>query len=147
VIPPGRKPLIASVVVLALAALAGPATRAARSLRMTRGALATYAALLDAANVQDLGAVRSLCARGYLAGHPPAAAPGGGVVGLPRTIHRNFQAWRQVDEVWLCPTDRVGPVYRFVEEGGGWKFAGVVGLLRAGGRVERMDGDRDGAIP
>ena len=58
------------------------------------------------------------------------------MVGLPRGIHRNFQAWREGDEVWLCPTDRVGPVYRFVFEGGAWKFDGLVGLLRPGGRVE-----------
>ena len=106
---------------------------------MTRGGVATFTSLLAYANAGDLDAVRSLCSRRYLGSHRLELSPEGGVVGLPRNIHKNFQAWPEGDEVWLCPTDRVGPVYRFVLEGGSWKFDGLVGLLRAGGRVERAD--------
>jgi hypothetical protein len=106
---------------------------------MTRRAVSTYVAILAAANARDLDALRPLYTDRYLRAHPPALSPGGGVVGLPRGIHPNFQAWREGDEVWLCPTDRVGPVYRFVFEGGACRFDGPVGLLRPGGRVERSD--------
>lgn len=124
-------------VVLALAALSAiPAARAIRSLAMTHRAVATFSSILDAADGPDLAALRPLCTERYLRSHPLARAPGGGVVGLPRGIHPNFRAWRHGDEVWLCPTDRVGPVYRFAFEAGACRFDGVVGLLRPGGRVE-----------
>jgi hypothetical protein len=120
--------------------LAVPMANVVRSLRMTRGGMATFTSLLASANAQDLDAVRSLCSRSYLASHPIGRSPEGGVVGLPRNIHRNFQVWREGSEVWLCPTDRVGPVYRLVLEGGSWNFDGLVGLLGPGGRVELPDG-------
>jgi hypothetical protein len=125
------------ILVVLLAALGATSSRVVRSLMMTRRAVATYVAMLAAANAQDLDALGPLCTDRYLKAHPPERSPGGGVVGLPRGIHKNFQAWREGDEVWLCPTDRVGPVYRFVFEGGAYKFDGLVGLLRPGGRVER----------
>ena len=125
------------ILVVLLATLGVTSSRVVRSLLMTRKAVATYVAILAAVNAQDLDALGPLCTDRYLKGHPPARSPGGGVVGLPRGIHRNFQAWREGGEVWLCPTDRVGPVYRFVFEGGACKFDGLAGLLRPGGRVER----------
>jgi hypothetical protein len=121
----------------AAALLAFPATRAVRSLGMTRGGMAAFTALVASANAQDLEAVRSFCSRRYLGSHAIGRAPEGGVVGLPRNIHKNFQVWAEGDEVWLCPTNRVGPVYRLVREGGSWKFDGLVGRLVPGGRVER----------
>jgi hypothetical protein len=129
---------------LAVAAvLAVPASRAIRSLVMTHGAMASFTALVASGNAQDLDSVRRLCSAGYLARHAIKRAIEGGVVGLPRNIHQNFQVWRQGDEVWLCPTNRVGPVYRFVSEDGTWKFAGLVGMLGPGGRIERTEGDSD----
>ena len=133
----GRAGRIAIALLMA-ALLAFPASRVVRSLRMTRGGMATFTALVASANAQDLDAVRSLCSRRYLASHPIGRSKEGGVVGLPRNIHKNFQVWREGGEVRLCPTDRVGPVYRIVHEGGSWKFDGVVGLLDASGRVEPM---------
>jgi hypothetical protein len=56
-------------------------------------------------------------------------------VGLPRNIHKNFQAWRHGKDVWICPTDRVGPIYQFVYEADGWKFDGPAGILRARGEI------------
>lgn len=133
--PGGRK----GWVVLGLVAagvLGWGAARVVGSLVVTRRAVATFAALVGAANAGDLDAIGPLCSARYLREHRPEAAPGGGVVGLPRNIHKNFQAWREGGVVLLCPSDRVGPVYRFVPEGGRWKFDGLAGLLRAGGRVE-----------
>ena len=125
--------------------LVAPLSSLVRSLRMTRGGMSTFTALLASGNAQDLDAVRSLCSRRYLASHPIRRSAEGGVVGLPRNIHKNFQAWREGGEVWICPTNRVGPVYRLALEGGSWKFDGLVGLLRPGGRVEPMDEDEAGA--
>ncbi|MBX6312475.1 MAG: hypothetical protein IRY99_06080 [Isosphaeraceae bacterium] len=104
-----------------------------------RGAVRCYHELLAAANRPggpDLDAARRLCSRRYLATHPLAPAAAGGLVGVPRNLHKNFQAWRQGPHVWLCPTNRVGPVYQFLYEEGRWRFDGPVGLLRPGGRVE-----------
>ncbi len=126
----------ALLALVAAALLAIPFSRMVRSLRMTRGGVATFTNLLASGNAGDLDAVRSHFSRRYLESHRIERSTEGGVVGLPRIIHKNFQAWVEGDDVWLCPTDRVGPVYRFVLEGGAWKFDGLVGLLRAGGRVE-----------
>jgi hypothetical protein len=131
------------VLVVLLMALGMTSFRVVRSLLMTRRAVATFVAILDAANAQDLVALGPLCTERYLKAHPPSPSTGGGVVGLPRGIHKNFQAWREGDQVWLCPTDRIGPVYRFVFEGGSCKFDGLVGLLRPGGRVEQAVEDLD----
>jgi hypothetical protein len=119
-----------------LAMLASPATRAVRSLRMTRGGMSTFTSLVASANVQNLEAVRSLCSARCRETHAIERSSEGGVIGLPRNIHKNFQVWREGDEVWLCPTNRVGPVYRLVLEAGSWKFDGLVGRLDARGRVE-----------
>lgn len=107
----------------------------AGSLRATHGAVASYVDLLAAVNTGDLDGVRRHCSTRYLASHAIQEAKEGGVVGMPRNIHKNFQAWRDGPDVLLCPTNRVGPVYRFVREGDAWKFDGPAGLLGPGGRM------------
>lgn len=104
--------------------------------RPIRSAVRTYAELVTAANLNDPEAARRLCTARYLKRHHLKRADEGGIVGLPRNIHKNFRAWRHGSDVWLCPTNRVGPIYQFVPEGGRWLFDGPVGLLRAGGRIE-----------
>jgi hypothetical protein len=103
--------------------------------RPVRQAVSAYMALLDAANRQDIDAVRRLCTERYLASHDPMPAREGGVVGLPRNIHKNVRAWRHGSNVWLCPTNRVGPLYQFVFEHDSWRFDGPVGILRPRGEV------------
>lgn len=114
------------------------------ALRATHGAVASYVALIGAANSGDLAAVGRLCSGRYFATHAPRAAKEGGVVGLPRNIHKNFQAWRDGPDVLLCPTNRVGPVYRFVREGEAWKFDGPAGVLMPGGRMIAGAGEAEG---
>ena len=63
--------------------------------------------------------------------------PEGGIGGLPRTINKNFQAWLEGPNVWLCPTNRIGPVYQFVNEDGQWRFDGLVAILRPRGQIIR----------
>jgi hypothetical protein len=106
--------------------------------RPVRNAIRCYAALMTAANGQDLAAAERLCTRRYRRSHHLRLADEGGIVGLPRNIHKNFRAWRRGAEVWLCPTNRVGPVYRFIPEDGGWKFDGPIGLLTPDGQVVPM---------
>jgi len=110
-----------------------------RLTRPVRDAVRVYTELISAANRRDLDSARALCTDRYLAGHRLELAEEGGMIGLPRNINKNFQAWREGSEVWLCPTNRVGPIYRFVQVSGRWRFDGVVGQLLPGGRVEPME--------
>ena len=100
-----------------------------------RASVRSFTKLVAAANRGDLEAARSLCTPRYLAEHGLEAAPEGGLVGLPRGMHPNFKAWRASDGVLVCPTDRVGPVYRFVEHDGAWKYDGLAGVLERDGHV------------
>ena len=109
----------------------------------TRDSVATYVALLNAANQQDIDTADSLCTPRYLAEHPLKPAKEGGLIGLPRNINKNFQVWRSGSDVWLCPTNRIGPVYRFVRMDGLWKFDGPAGLLRPHGQFLRYEDARD----
>jgi hypothetical protein len=118
-------------VLLLVAALAAEVI----TTRPVRRSVTAYTALLGAANAQDLDAVRRLCSTRYLESHPLRPAREGGVIGLPRNIHKNFRAWRHGANVWLCPTNRVGPLYQFVLEDGSWRFDGPVGILRGRGEV------------
>jgi hypothetical protein len=108
-----------------------------------RGAMRTCAELFTIANRPDLSdaerlnAARSLCSSRYLQNHPLALAAEGGIVGVPRNINKNFKAWREGPNVWICPTNRIGPVYQFVYENGGWRFDGPVGILRPRGEIVR----------
>jgi hypothetical protein len=98
----------------------------------------TFAALITAANSQDLETANSLCTRRYRKTHTLEPAGEGGIVGLPRNVSKNFQAWQEGSHVLICPTNRVGPVYRFVQEDGCWRFDGPVGLLMPDGRVQPL---------
>lgn len=101
-----------------------------------REAVHAYTELLAAANRRDISPdqrltdARRLCSRRYLQTHDLRLAPEGGFVGIPRGIHKNYQAWRHHGNVWICPTNRVGPIYQFVRESGSWRFDGPVGLLQ-----------------
>lgn len=103
--------------------------------RPVRGAVRTFTGLITAANRGDLDSARGFCTDRYLQAHPLRLAGEGGLVGLPRSIHMNYQAWGEGREVWICPTKGVGPVYRLVPDGGSWKFDGMVGQLIPGGRI------------
>jgi hypothetical protein len=107
--------------------------------RPVRESVRTYTELLGAANRQDVEAARRLCSSRYALTHPLSPAPDGGLVGLPRNIHKNFQAWQEGANVWLCPTNRVGPVYQFVREEGAWKFDGPVGILQGRGHFAPLE--------
>jgi hypothetical protein len=122
--------VLISVVVLIAAELAWT--------RPVRAAVRTYSELIAAGNLNDLARARALCSSRYLETHSLRLADEGGLEGLPRNIHTNFQAWREGPNVWLCPTNRVGPIYQFVPEAGDWKFDGPVGLLQARGEIVRM---------
>jgi hypothetical protein len=108
-----------------------------------RGALRTCTELFTIANrpglsaAERLNAARPLCSRRYLQTHELKVADEGGLVGIPRNINKNFQAWREGPNVWICPTNRIGPVYQFVFEDGRWRFDGPVGILRARGEMVR----------
>jgi hypothetical protein len=128
----GRAWLVGTAVLLILIGLLAWEIVATRPVRQ---ALAAYTALLAAANRQDIDAVRLLCSEHYLQAHSPRPAREGGVVGLPRNIHKNFKAWRHGTHVWICPTNRVGALFQFVLESGSWRFDGPVGLLRGRGEV------------
>ena len=87
-----------------------------------RGSIRSLSELFTIANRPDLtadqrlAAARSLCTARYREAHPLALAAEGGIVGIPRNINKNFQAWREGPNVWVCPTNRIGPVYQFVYE-------------------------------
>ncbi len=110
-----------------------------------RGAVRTCSELFTIANRPGLrpeervAAARTLCTRRYLATHKlDVADDGQGLVGVPRNLNKNFQAWREGPNVWVCPTNRVGPVYQFVLEDGTWRFDGPVGILRPRGQIIPM---------
>ncbi len=125
--------------VVVVAIVGGVIAFVARQTRPVRQSVAAYTELLGAVNRQDLDALRPLCTSRYLRSHRIVAASEGGVVGMPRNIHKNFQAWRQGPHVWLCPTNRVGPVYQFALERGAWRFDGPVGLLRGHNEFVPLD--------
>jgi hypothetical protein len=120
--------LALAVAVLVVGVLAGVAAWT----RPTRESVRAFTELLAAVNRQDASAAARLCSRRYVAAHPIRPAAEGGLVGFPRNIHKNFQVWREDGDVWLCPTNRTGPVYRFVREDGRWRFDGPVGILQGG---------------
>lgn len=97
-----------------------------------RAVIRAYTRLTFAAEARNLDAVRALCTQRFLKNNRLEFAKEGGLVGLPRSINKNFRAWRQGDAVWFCPTNRVGAVFQFLHEGDAWKYDGMVGLLRSG---------------
>jgi hypothetical protein len=129
--------LAATILVLLVAGL----TYEVVATRPVREAVRTYSGLVSLGNRTDITedqqreAARRLCSSRYLSSRGLAFGPEGGIVGLPRTISKNFRAWREGENVWICPTNRIGPVYQFVEEGGGWRFDGLVAVLRDKGEI------------
>ena len=122
---------ILSAVALALVTLVW----LAYSTRHTRSAVAAYTRLTAAVNAQKVDQVKAFCTRRYVGTHRFTTADEGGMVGFPRFIHKNFQAWREGEAIWVCPTNRVGPVYQFILEDGSWKYDGLIGLLRSGHQI------------
>ena len=61
-------------------------------------------------------------------------APEGGLVDIPRNLHKNFKAWNEGPNVLICTSNRIGPIYQFVYEDGCWRFDGLVGILHLMGR-------------
>lgn len=108
-----------------------------------RGAMRTLSELFTIANRPDLSdadrlaKARSLCTPRYLEAHPVVLAAEGGIIGLPRNINKNFKAWRDGPNVWICPTNRIGPVYQFVRDNNVWLFDGPVAILRPWGEIVR----------
>jgi hypothetical protein len=116
-----------------------------------RGAIQTCSELLTIANQLEmidprrpeekqaaLEAANALCSARFRQAHPLKSAPEGGISGIPRNLHKNFRAWRQGPNVWICtvdPRDRFRPVYQFVFEDGRWRFDGLVGTLGPHGEV------------
>jgi len=115
-----------------------------------RGAMRTCSELFTIANRQELtdparpeqtkallAKASELCSARYRRSHPLVAAPEGGLVGIPRNINKNFKAWREGPNVWICTANRIGPVYQFVFEDGRWRFDGLVAILRPWGEIVR----------
>ena len=138
---PARTSLVAAVVA---AVLGGGIAYEAIATAPVRGALRVFTGLvmlgnrLDLPQEERLTKARALCSSRYLATRPLSLSSEGGIKGVPRAIDKNYQAWREGPNVWICPTKRdssVRPVYQFVREGGHWRFDGPVAILRPGGEV------------
>jgi hypothetical protein len=131
--------IIVAIVPLAGAALAYEiiSTRPVREAVRVYTELVTTGNRADLADEQRLIGARRLCSARYLATGSLSLGPEGGIGGLPRTINKNFQAWREGQNVWICPTNRIGPVYQFVSENGQWRFDGLIAILRARGEIIR----------
>jgi hypothetical protein len=110
-----------------------------------RGGVRTFALLIETANRGDVAAAARLCSSRYLAQHPLERASEGGLLGLPRAIDKNFSAWLQGPNVWICPTNRVGPVFQLVPDGPVWLFDGLVGELLPGREFVPADSEPDSA--
>jgi hypothetical protein len=93
--------------------------------------------LSEAQRLETLEAALSLCSVRFRDSGRLSLGPEGGIAGLPRTINKNFQAWRESENIWICPTNRIGPVYQFIREGGHWRFDGLVAILRPKGEIVR----------
>jgi hypothetical protein len=123
------------------------------STRPVRDAVHVYSELVaignrtDLSDVERLTAARRLCSARFLSTRSLSLGPEGGIGGLPRTINKNFQAWREGPEVWICPTNRIGPVYAFIAENGHWRFDGLVAILRARGELIRTSQIPDPEAP
>lgn len=131
-----------SIVGAVILALVGGLAYEITATAPVRGAVRTCSQLLTLANrpgmkaADRIAAARALCSRRYLTTHKlDVAGSGEGLVGFPRNLNKNFQGWREGPNVWICPTNRVGPIYQFVQEDGVWKFDGPIGILRPRGEI------------
>jgi predicted amidohydrolase len=131
--------IVATIVLLVAAGLAFEVvtTQPVRGAMRTCSAIFTIANRPDLTDTERLDAARSLCSTRYLQAHPLVLAAEGGLSGFPRNINKNFKAWREGSNVWICPTNRIGPVYQFVFENGDWRFDGPVAILRPWGEIVR----------
>ena len=131
--------IAAAVVVLLLAGLAFEVitTQPVRGAMRTCSELFTIANRPDLTSSERLDAARALCSDRYVKAHPLAVSPEGGIKGIPRNINMHFKAWREGPNVWVCPRDRVGPVYQFVYHDGRWRFDGAVALIQRSGQMIR----------
>jgi hypothetical protein len=127
--------LIGAAIVIVLIAGLAYEVAATRPVRESTRALSELIAIgnrparTEAERQQSLSAARELCTSRYLAAKPLELGPEGGIVGLPRTLQNNFVAWREGQNVWICPRKRLGPVYQFVLENGRWRFDGLVAMF------------------
>jgi hypothetical protein len=134
--------LVLVVAAIALLLLGGLAYEVI-STQPVRGAVRTCSELFTIANRDDLtdperlSAARALCTTRYLQNHPLALAAEGGIVNIPRNINVHFKAWHDGPNIWICPRDRVGPVYQFVFEDGRWRFDGLIANIDRYGRIVR----------
>lgn len=125
---------------IAVLAIEFVATAPVRSAVRTCSELMTIANRPGLTDDDRIAAARARCSRRYLSTHKIGVGRGGeGLVGFPRNLSKNFQAWREGADVWICPTNRIGPIYRFVFEEDAWRFDGPVGLLRPHGEIIPAD--------
>jgi hypothetical protein len=127
--PKARLLIVASCAFAAL--VAGIALLSVRTAPI-RESVNTLLELMNAAERDELDRARSLCSRRFLEAEGLRRSPDGGMIGLPRSIRKNFRAWRSGGSVLVCPSGRTGVVYRFVREEGRWRFDGAAGLLGPG---------------
>jgi hypothetical protein len=131
--------LIAASVLMLLGGLAFEviSTQPVRGAVRTCSELFTIANRTDLADSERLSAARALCSTRYLRHHPLALAAEGGIINIPRNINMHFKAWRDGPNIWICTTDRIGPVYQFVFESGRWRFDGLVAYMGRYGEISR----------
>jgi hypothetical protein len=131
--------LSATIVLVLLGGLAYEviATHPVRGAVRTCSELFTIANRDDLTDAERLSKARALCSTRYLQHHPLALAAEGGILNIPRNINMHFKAWRQGSDIWICPRDRVGPVYQFVFEDGSWRFDGLIAYLGRYGEIVR----------
>jgi hypothetical protein len=143
--PSKARPRTAIITAAVVLILLGGLAYEIKATAPVRGAVRTCSELLTIANrpgmkhEERLAAARTLCTRRYLAAHKLNVAESGeGLVGIPRNLNKNFKGWREGPNVWICPTNRIGPIYQFVYEEGAWRFDGPVGILRPWGEIVPM---------
>jgi hypothetical protein len=146
-----RRRRVLLVVAIVLVLLGGLAYEVI-STQPVRGAVRTCSELFTIANrdgltdSERLKAASALCSTRYLHKHPLALAPEGGIINIPRNINVHFKAWREGPNVWICPRDRIGPVYQFVFEDGRWRFDGLIANLDRYGQIVRATDFAESAI-